>query len=80
MTAIRKHAVIARGQAADRAGQDSARDPLGTQTSEHLGYIKHDPARRDLAGSRNGARTKTVLTLVGGCWLRSSAARRDPYR
>jgi hypothetical protein len=33
--------------------------------SEHLGYDKHDPAGRNRANSRNGTRTKTVLTEVG---------------
>jgi transposase-like protein len=31
----------------------------------HLGYAKHDPAGRDGGNSRNGARTKTVLTDIG---------------
>ncbi len=31
----------------------------------HLGYAKHDPAGRDGANSRNGARAKTVLTDIG---------------
>jgi len=33
--------------------------------SEHLGYDKHDPAGRNRGNSRNGTRTKTVLTEVG---------------
>ena len=32
---------------------------------DHLGYGKHDPAGRDGGNSRNGARTKTVLTDIG---------------
>lgn len=32
---------------------------------EHLGYAKHDPAGRDGANSRNGVRSKTVLTDIG---------------
>ena len=31
----------------------------------HLGYGKHDPAGRDNGNSRNGKRSKTVLTQVG---------------
>lgn len=31
----------------------------------HLGYGKHDPAGRDGGNSRNGARTKSVLTDIG---------------
>jgi len=38
---------------------------LEAEMSEHLGYDKHDPAG-DLSGnSRNGTRTKTVLTEIG---------------
>jgi putative transposase len=33
--------------------------------SEHLGYDRHDPAGRDGGNSRNGTRTKTVLTEIG---------------
>ena len=32
---------------------------------DHLGYGKHDPAGRDGGNSRNGARTKTVVTDIG---------------
>ncbi len=35
------------------------------ELSEHLGYDKHDPAGRNRANSRNGTRTKTVLTEIG---------------
>jgi transposase-like protein len=35
------------------------------ELDDHLGYGKHDPAGRDGANSRNGARTKTVLTDIG---------------
>jgi putative transposase len=38
---------------------------LETELSEHLGYDKHDPAGRNRGNSRNGTRTKTVLTDVG---------------
>ena len=33
--------------------------------TDHLGYDKHDPAGRDGGNSRNGTRTKTVVTDVG---------------
>ena len=33
--------------------------------SEHLGYDKHDPAGRNRGNSRNGVRSKTVLTEIG---------------
>jgi putative transposase len=32
---------------------------------DHLGSAKHDPARRDGGNSRNGTRTKQLLTDVG---------------
>jgi putative transposase len=38
---------------------------LQAELSEHLGYDKHDPAGRNGGNSRNGTRTKTVLTGVG---------------
>ena len=36
---------------------------------EHLGYDKHDPVGR--GNSRNGTRTKTVLTEIGRFRCRS---------
>jgi hypothetical protein len=38
---------------------------LDAETSEHLGCDKHDPAGRGSGNSRNGVRTKTVLTEIG---------------
>ena len=38
---------------------------LEAEMSEHLGYERHDPVGRDGANSRNGTRTKTVLTEIG---------------
>jgi putative transposase len=38
---------------------------LEAEMSQHLGYDKHDPAGRNRANSRNGTRTKTVLTEIG---------------
>ena len=38
---------------------------LQGEMDEHLGYGKHDPAGRDGGNSRNGTRTKTVLTEIG---------------
>ena len=35
---------------------------LDEEMSEHLGYDKHDPIGRNSGNSRNGVRTKTVLT------------------
>jgi transposase-like protein len=38
---------------------------LEGEMDAHLGYGKHDPAGRDGGNSRNGRRSKTVLTEVG---------------
>jgi len=38
---------------------------LEAEMSEHLGYDKHDPVGRDSGNSRNGTRSKTVLTEIG---------------
>jgi putative transposase len=38
---------------------------LEAELSEHLGYDKHDPVGRNRGNSRNGTRSKTVLTAVG---------------
>ena len=38
---------------------------LEAEMTEHLGYGRHDPAGRDGGNSRNGTRTKTVLTEIG---------------
>ena len=38
---------------------------LNAEMSEHLGYDKHDAVGRDGGNSRNGTRTKTVLTEIG---------------
>jgi putative transposase len=38
---------------------------LEQELSEHLGYAKHDPAGDNSGNSRNGTRSKTVLTEVG---------------
>ena len=38
---------------------------LEVEMEDHLGYPKHAPAGRDKGNSRNGSRSKTVLTEVG---------------
>jgi putative transposase len=38
---------------------------LEGELTQHLGYDKHDPMGRNGGNSRNGARTKTVLTELG---------------
>lgn len=38
---------------------------LDAEMDEHLGYGKHDPTGRDGGNSRNGKRSKTLLTEVG---------------
>src|SRR3954464_15095339 len=39
---------------------------LDEEMTEHLGYDKHDPAGRDGGNSRNGIRTKTVISEAAG--------------
>jgi putative transposase len=38
---------------------------LEAELTEHLGYEPHDPAGHHSGNSRNGTRTKTVLTEIG---------------
>ena len=38
---------------------------LDEEMAEHLGYDKHDPVGRNHGNSRNGVRSKTVLTEIG---------------
>ena len=38
---------------------------LEVEMSDHLGYDKHDPVGRNRGNSRNGIRSKTVLTEIG---------------
>jgi putative transposase len=38
---------------------------LEVELDDHLGYAKHAVEGRDLGNSRNGSRSKTVLTDVG---------------
>jgi len=38
---------------------------LEEEMSDHLGYDKHDPVGRNHGNSRNGVRSKTVLTEIG---------------
>ena len=38
---------------------------LEVEMAEHLGYGKHEAAGRNGENSRNGTRTKTVLTEIG---------------
>jgi hypothetical protein len=38
---------------------------LDGEITDHVGYDKHDPAGRGSGNTRNGSRTKTVLTDIG---------------
>ena len=38
---------------------------LQAEMSEHLGYERHEPAGKNTCNSRNGTRSKKVLTDVG---------------
>ena len=54
-----------RSHRATEVAASCRRPHLEAEMSEHLGYGRHDPAGRDGANSRNGTRTKTVLTEIG---------------
>src|SRR5262245_54309570 len=38
---------------------------LEAEMTEHVGYEKHDPAGRGTGNSRNGTRSKRVITEIG---------------
>src|SRR5207247_9506214 len=40
---------------------------LEAELDEHLGYAKHAVSGRNSGNSRNGTRSKTVLTVYGEC-------------
>ncbi|WP_449595852.1 transposase [Nonomuraea terrae] len=43
---------------------------LEGEITDHLGYDRHDPAGKNSGNSRNGSRTKTVVTDVAGLsWI-----------
>src|SRR5882757_9187530 len=42
---------------------------LEAEMTEHLGYDKHDPTGRTGGNSRNGTRSKTVLTEIGAAQI-----------
>ena len=52
---------------------------LEAETDEHLGYEKHDVSGRGSGNSRNGTRTKTVLTEIG-CRTATHALRTVPTK
>src|SRR5688572_6719622 len=43
---------------------------LEVETTDHLGYERHDPAGRGSGNSRNGSHPKTVTTEIGQVELR----------
>jgi putative transposase len=45
--------------------KDVLETALDAEMAEHLGYEKHDPAGHNSGNSRNGTRSKTVLTEIG---------------
>ena len=52
---------------------------LDGEITDHLGYDKHDPAGANSGNSRNGARTKTVLTDVGPVGVEVPRDRRGSF-
>jgi transposase-like protein len=53
---------------------------LEAEMDEHLGYGKHDPTGRDGGNSRNGYRSKTLLTEVGPVGLEVPRDRDASFR
>jgi len=53
---------------------------LEEEMSEHLGYDKHDPVGRNRGNSRNGVRSKTVLTEIGPGRDRRAPGHRREFR
>jgi transposase-like protein len=51
---------------------------LEAETTEHPGYERHDPATRGTGNSRNGTRTKTVLTEIGPVQIKVPRDRSHP--
>jgi putative transposase len=73
--AIREMVKSAKERGLDIAGPDGLlkmltktvlETALEEEMSDHLGYDKHDPAGRDGGNSRNGTRTKTVISDAAG--------------
>jgi len=48
---------------------------LDGEITDHVGYDKHDPVGRGSGNTRNGSRTKTVLTDVGPVEVRVPVTR-----
>ena len=48
---------------------------LDAEMSDHLGYDKHDPVGRNHGNSRNGVRSKTVLTEIGPVEIEAPGSR-----
>ena len=52
---------------------------LAEAMTEHLGYEKHDPARRGSCNSHNGTTAKMVLTDIGAVDLAVPRDRNDSF-
>jgi putative transposase len=55
----------ARAGCSHRADQDGLETALNAELTEHPDYGRHDRAGRGSGNSRNGTRTKTMLTELG---------------
>jgi putative transposase len=53
---------------------------LEGEMDAHLGYAKHDPAGRDGRNSRNGKRSKQLLTEAGPVQVEVNHSTRQPRR
>ncbi|MDQ3825973.1 MAG: IS256 family transposase, partial [Actinomycetota bacterium] len=52
---------------------------LEAEMTQHLGYDKHDPMGRNGGNSRNGTRTKTVVTEIGPVDIEVPRDREDSF-
>jgi putative transposase len=53
---------------------------LEGEVTDHLGYDRNDPAGKNSGNSRNGTRSKTVLTDVGPGRHSGAPGPREPFR
>jgi putative transposase len=62
---LRGWELVGQGGLLTRLTKSVLETALEAEMAEHLGYDKHDPMGRNGGNSRNGTRTKTVLTEIG---------------
>jgi transposase-like protein len=65
MTRPRRSLLVGPDGLLNRLTKNVLETALEAEMDEHLGYEKHDVSGRGSGNSRNGTRTKTVLTEIG---------------